>query len=114
MSSNSALSLIKDYRDGELQAELDEALRTIVHASEETLKQGSVTLTITVSPPDRKSQRVKVLAQVKTNVPRFPPDAQSYFIGDDGLLQIRHPKQTDLLEQAGTVTDINKKKQQEG
>jgi len=94
---NTFTSVVEGYRDGSLLGELNDVYRSVVGAVQETGRVGEISLALKIYPPGR-SGAVTVEATVRNKQPSFPPEKQSYFIGEDGGLQLLHPKQTGLFD----------------
>jgi|SRR5690625_87599 len=80
---------------GDLSAELDDALRQLVYAVQQTGKKGTIQLTIAVQPATKTGdvEQVIVSAKLKESPPK-PDRAPSLFYTDrDGGLLREDPKQ---------------------
>ncbi len=103
------LDVIADFKSGDLLAELTEEFRTLVMAVENVQKGGKLTLTIAISPPNLKTGAMAVDLHFKSNQPQFERDKQLFFPGEDGLLQLNHPRQTDITD----FTNVTKIKEEQ-
>lgn len=102
---NHFTDVIKNYREGELLAELDELYRRVIEAVDDTGKKGEVTLKLTITPPT-KSGAMPVYADIKSKILEMAREGQSYFVGEDGGFQLNHPRQIGAFDAITNITPI--------
>lgn len=84
---------VQETRGGLLHSELSEALAEITRAVIQESKQGSLTLKITIKPPEGKFGPLLISDEIKKSVPE-PDRESSYFYADsNGNLSRRDPRQ---------------------
>lgn len=89
---------LKQLHRGDLVDELDDALRQLVYAVQQTAKKGALTLTISVQPATKSSDVEQVIVTAKLNETMPKPDrAPSLFYTDsEGGLLREDPRQVKL------------------
>lgn len=84
---------IAEHRNGLADADLSDALRSLVDAVTRYDKAGKLTLTITIK---RSGDTVMVTDVVAVKLPQPPPDERHYFVDENGALTRRNPLQPSL------------------
>jgi len=87
-------TVLKQIRGGSAAVELSEELRKVVAACGETLKPGTLTLTITISPAG--NGKVWVTDKVGSNAPKGEKEKSLFFIDEYDNLGRTPPHQTSL------------------
>ena len=70
---------VQEVNDGQLVQELNSAIGDIVQGVNETGKQGKLTLTLTVSRIDSENSVLKVVPDIKAQVPQVMLKAQAMY-----------------------------------
>jgi len=95
-----ALEVLGRLQGGRVMDNLSVELNRVVNGVKDcsTVKNGTVTLTLTISPVKRQANAVFIQAAVVGKAPEDPPDSDLMFYDDDGNLHTRDPKQKDIFE----------------
>jgi hypothetical protein len=94
--SETVFDVINSVERGDLTTDLDNAVRAVVAAAEETGKGGSVTLTLTIRP-DAQLGAIRVGGQVKAKTPVKVTKEALFFTTDEGSLSRYNSKQRDMF-----------------
>ncbi len=105
MQDNDFTEVIKNYRGGELLHEINELYRQVVESVSDTVRPGEIILKLTIKPAT-KSGAMPVFAKLSSKLPELPREPQSYFMGEDGGLQINHPLQVGMFDKSDNITPI--------
>lgn len=87
---------LQDLHFGHTADELTDALQECIGASEKTGKATRLTLVIDIKPKKAGSGRYEVVPSVTTKLPAKENEAMDMFVGPDGNLSTRDPRQPDL------------------
>jgi hypothetical protein len=90
------LQTMQDHHYGYTADELTAALQQCISESERTGKPTKLTLTVDIKPVSKAQGRYNVLADVKTKLPAKEVEPAIMFVGPDGNLTTKDPKQPDL------------------
>lgn len=90
------LQTLQDHHYGYTADECTKAMAECIAESERSGKATRLTLTIDIKPVSKASGRYNVLADVKTKLPAKEIEPAIMFVGPDGNLTTRDPKQPDL------------------
>lgn len=93
MAGTNALNTIADLDEGNFVLHLDEALRSVVKAVNDTSQKGSLAVQIFVEPDGRA---VKIWAKYAAKMPAPPTTESRYFVTKEGDLTVNDPKQLEL------------------
>ena len=97
--------ILPAVRGGRTDEELADLLREVVQRVQESKKAGKLALVLTVTPNGDDS--VMVAASIKTTLPQVNAAQTLFFVGPDGTLTRRNPRQlamedlVDLDEEKG-------------
>lgn len=90
------LQTIQDHLYGHTADDLTTALKECISASETTGKVTSLTLKLTIKPVKAGSGRYDVMADIDTKLPKKEREAAIMFVGPNGDLQTKDPRQQEL------------------
>ena len=90
MPARDFLSMLSDLSDGDIVAQLDEALEKVAGAAMATKKSGGISLALKVKP---EGGVAVVTAQVKTTVPQAATLSTIFYTDDEGHLFREDPRQ---------------------
>lgn len=97
-------TVLADVREGQLVADIDEAVARAVEAARETNKVATVKVTIKVKP--KSANQIIIRDDVKTTLPEPERPDTTLFVDENNKLSRRDPRQPRLLDQVATVTPI--------
>lgn len=89
---------INHQRRGAAQADLSEALHTLVTRCKETGRKGTITLTLTVTP-DPDGNTVDLVDKITVKAPDPVHGKSLFFLDDDGNLQRSDPRQRTMFDE---------------
>ncbi len=94
------LEVLSRLREGQVMDLLSVELNRVVNGVKDcsVSKNGTVTLTLTVSPVQKQTNAVFIQAKVVGKAPEDPPDSDLLFYDDDGNLHTRDPRQRDIFD----------------
>lgn len=87
---------LQDHHYGFTADEATNALRECISESERTGKATEITLTLKIKPVSKAQGRYDVLADVKTKLPPKDREAAIMFVGPDGNLTNKDPRQAEI------------------
>jgi hypothetical protein len=90
------LQTVQDHHYGYTADELTKALQECIEASERTGKATELTFKLTIKPVSKAQGRYDVLSDVKTKLPTEPREAAIMFVGPNGDLQTKDPRQQEI------------------
>ena len=82
-----------EHTEGELHAELSEALNVLVQQVNRTGRKGALLLTVHVLPA---GDMVAVKAEVTNKLPKVDAPVKSYFVDEEGNLSRSNPQQLEI------------------
>lgn len=90
------LQTVQDIHFGHTADELTTALQECIAASEKTGKATELVFKLKIRPKKAGSGRYEVLPDISTKLPPKEVEAMDMFVGPDGNLTTRDPRQPDL------------------
>jgi hypothetical protein len=90
------LQTLQDHHYGFTADEATAALHQCISESERTGKATELTIVMKIKPVSKAAGRYDVLADVKTKLPAKEREAAIMFVGPDGNLTNKDPRQQDL------------------
>lgn len=106
--------VIRDHRNGRLVAELSERLAKVVSGVEETGKQGTITLKLTIKPSKGEEGAFKVSPSISTGIPEVDlPDAL-FFSDEHGSLVRESPTQRGMFDVNDIESDAPRRSRRSG
>ncbi len=101
--NSTVLDMLSEIDRGNIVLDLEDACKAVVQACAETMKRGSVKVSISFDP-DPKSGAMRVIAKVDKTIPAKPRKAALFFPLADGTLTRRDPSQREMPS-SGQVLD---------
>jgi hypothetical protein len=90
------LQTMQEHLYGYTADELTAALQTCISESERTGKATELKLTLRIKPESKAQGRYSVLADVSTKLPAKEREAAIMFVGPEGNLQTKDPRQQEI------------------
>jgi hypothetical protein len=90
------LQTLQDHHYGYTADEATKALETCISESERTGKATEITVMLKIKPVSKAAGRYDVLADVKTKLPAKEREAAIMFVGPEGNLTNKDPRQDEL------------------
>lgn len=87
-------SMLRDLRQGEASCDINRALEDLTRRCQDTGKSGTLTLTVTINP--KGNGRCLIDDKISTKAPVTHQESTLFFIGAEGELSRRDPKQLRL------------------
>lgn len=89
--------MLKEMRNGTLDADAGERMREVVQAVKATGKSGKLVLTITIKPATKGDNTALVVSdQMKVTLPQLQAGETVLFANNEGALSRRDPRQPEL------------------
>jgi len=94
--TQSVIPIIRDADRGRVLTDMQEGIDAIVQAIEDNRGVGVGKLTLTLTIKSKSEGTYTIAADVKSKIPEPSRADMIMFLGDDGELQRRDPRQPDL------------------